>query len=249
MSARLKERVALVTGGAMGMGAAHVRAFVAEGARVVVADVAEAEGSALAESLGDAATFVNLDVTDADQWARAISATLELFGRLNVLVNNAGIFTTGALGEYPVDVWNKTLAVNLTGAFLGMSSALPALKAAAPSSVINVSSTAGIEGYAGCVGYSASKWGLRGLTRSAALELAGEGVRVNSVHPGAIATPLLAGVRDFGEADLEGSSLNRLARPEEITGLVIYLASDESSFCTGAEFVIDGGITAGAVPR
>lgn len=249
MTGRLEGKVALITGGAMGMGAAHARAFVAEGARVAIADVAEAAGRALAEDLGTNACFVRLDVTDPDQWIRAVASVLGDFRKLNVLVNNAGIFTPGPLDGYSLERWNKTLAVNLTGAFLGIQATLGAVTSAAPASIINVSSTAGIEGYAGCVAYSASKWGLRGLTRSAALELASQGIRVNSVHPGAIATPLMAEVRSFGESDLEGNTLDRLARPEEISGLLVYLASDESSFCTGAEFVIDGGITAGAIPR
>jgi 3alpha(or 20beta)-hydroxysteroid dehydrogenase len=248
MAGRLAGKVALVTGGAMGMGAAHARAFVAEGAQVVVADVNDAAGRELTNSLGGSASFVHLDVTDPNQWAFAVQATKEQFGTLNVLVNNAGIFTTGHIAEYPLEVWDKTLAVNLTGAFLGIQAALLSLMAAAPSSVVNVSSTAGLEGYAGCAGYSASKWGLRGLTRSAALELAEHGIRVNSVHPGAIATPLLHSVREIRDNDLTGTTLTRLARPEEVSGLLVYLASDESSFCTGAEFVVDGGITAGSVP-
>ncbi|MFF3569198.1 glucose 1-dehydrogenase [Nocardia jiangxiensis] len=247
MTGRLEDKVALITGGAMGMGAAHARAFVAEGARVIIADLADQQGAQLAESLGDAAYFVHLDVTDAAQWDAAISDSVEHFGKLNVLVNNAGIFTTGSLEEYTVQTWDKTIAVNLTSAFLGLKAAVGRLAAAAPASVVNISSTAGLQGYPGFHGYSASKWGLRGLTRSAALELAERGIRVNSVHPGGIATPLLEGTRDIDESDFQGSTLNRLARPEEVTGLLVYLASDESSFATGAEFVVDGGVTAGSV--
>lgn len=248
MSGRLQGKVALITGAAMGMGAAHARAFVAEGAQVLIADLADEQGSALAESLGGAAHFVHLDVTDQTQWERAVAAAGETFGKLNILVNNAGIFTTGSLEDYTLHTWDKTIAVNLTSAFLGLKAAVGALAAAAPASVVNISSTAGLQGYPGFHGYSASKWGLRGLTRSAALELAERGIRVNSVHPGGIATPLLEAFRDIEENDLQGSSLTRLARPEEITGLLIYLASDESSFVTGAEHVIDGGITAGSTP-
>lgn len=248
MNGRLEGKVALITGGAMGMGAAHARAFVAEGAQVVVADVADEKGAALAETLGDSGHFVHLDVTDAEQWHSAVAETLDRFGKLNILVNNAGIFTTGSLEEYSLDAWDKTLAVNLTSAFLGLKAAVSALTDSAPSSVVNISSTAGLQGYPGFHGYSASKWGLRGLTRSAALELADHTVRVNSVHPGGIATPLLEAIREIDEGDLEGSTLKRLARPEEITSMLIYLASDESSFVTGAEFVIDGGVTAGSTP-
>ncbi|MEU6419634.1 glucose 1-dehydrogenase [Streptomyces spiralis] len=246
MSGRLEGKVALITGGAMGMGAAHARAFVAEGAQVVIADLADEEGAALAKDLGDSGHFVHLDVTDPAQWDTAVAETIERFGRLNVLVNNAGIFTTGLLEEYSLQTWDKTIAVNLTSAFLGLKAAVSALADSAPSSVVNISSSAGLQGHPGFHGYSASKWGLRGLTRSAALELADRTIRVNSVHPGGIATPLLKAIREIDESDLEGSTLKRLARPEEITGILIYLASDESSFVTGAEFAIDGGITAGS---
>ncbi|MGP6172226.1 glucose 1-dehydrogenase [Microbacterium sp. A196] len=247
MTGRLAGKTALITGGAMGMGAAHARAFVAEGAQVVIADLADDAGTALADELGDAARFVHLNVTDPAQWESAVAETVGHFGKLNVLINNAGIFTTGSLEEYTLETWDKTLAINLTGAFLGLKSAVAALAEAAPASVVNISSTAGIEGYPGFHGYSASKWGLRGLTRSAALELADRSIRVNSVHPGGIATPLLQALRTIEESDLEGSTLERLARPEEITGLLVFLASDESSFVTGAEHVIDGGVTAGTM--
>ncbi|MBT2248177.1 glucose 1-dehydrogenase [Arthrobacter sp. BHU FT2] len=247
MSGRLSGKVALITGGAMGLGAAHARAFVEEGAQVVIADLADDKGEELAKELGDAGLFVHLDVADPDQWDVAVAQSVDHFGKLNVLINNAGIFTTGCLEEYSLKTWDKTIAVNLTGAFLGLKSAVAALAKAAPSSVVNISSTAGVQGYPGFHGYSASKWGLRGLTRSAALELADRTIRVNSVHPGGIATPLLHAVREIDESDFAGSTLKRLARPEEITGIVVHLASDESSFVTGAEFVIDGGITAGSM--
>ncbi len=247
MAGRLSGKVALVTGAASGMGAEAARAFVAEGARVAVADVDDVGGGALAGELGESGIFVHLDVTDAAQWEAAVQSAVGTFGRLDVLVNNAGIFTTGAVADYSLETWQRTLAVNLTGAFLGLKASLAWLAASAPASVINVSSTAGIEGYPGCAGYSASKWGLRGLTRSAALELADQRVRVNSIHPGAIATPLLEKVRPLSGGAAEGSTLVRPGRPQEVSGLMVYLASDESSFCTGSEFVVDGGITAGSV--
>jgi 3alpha(or 20beta)-hydroxysteroid dehydrogenase len=244
---RLSGKVALITGAASGMGAATATAFVNEGAQVVIADVNDAGGVALSDALGRAAIFIHLDVTDPAQWASAVQTSQGEFGKLNVLVNNAGIFTTGGLADYPLDTWDRTLAINLTGAFLGLQASLIALVDAEPASVINVSSTAGIEGYPGCAGYSASKWGLRGLTRSAALELAGSGVRVNSVHPGAVATPLLEQVSPLGDDAFSGSTLERPGRPDEVSGLMVYLASDESTFCTGSEFVVDGGITAGSM--
>ncbi|MEQ5871548.1 SDR family oxidoreductase [Sagittula sp. NFXS13] len=246
---RLAGKTALITGAAMGMGAAVARMFVEEGANVVLADVAEDEGRQLAKDLGDErALFVLLDVTDPAAWEAAVAATTERFGQLNILVNNAGIFNTGSLEDYPLETWHQTIAINLTGPFLGLRAARDALVAGVPSSVINISSTAGLQGYPGFYGYSASKWGVRGLTRSAALELADVGIRVNSVHPGGVATPLMDGVAHHPGSDPGASSLNRLARPEEIGNLILFLASDEASYCTGSEYVADGGHTAGVIP-
>lgn len=245
MTDRLAGKVALITGGAMGMGAAHVRAFVAEGAKVVVADIADDTGRALVAELGDAASYVHLDVTDAAGWEAAVNHTVETYGLLNVLVNNAGIYSIGPLEDYTPEQWNRTIAINLTGPYLGMRSALAALTAAAPASVINVSSTAGIQGYTGYHAYSASKWGLRGLTRSTAIELAERGIRVNSVHPGAIKTPLITSIMEVSDEDTTGNTLHRFAQPEEVSGLIVYLASDEASFVNGGEYVIDGGHSAG----
>ncbi|MGM0930545.1 MAG: glucose 1-dehydrogenase [Actinomycetota bacterium] len=247
MSGRLEGKTALITGAAMGMGAAHARAFIAEGAQVLIADMAKDQGQALADELGEKAAFVELNVTESMSWANAVETTLERFGKLDTLVNNAGIFTTGSLEDYSEETWDETLAVNLKGAFLGMKAAVTHLAAASPGSIINISSTAGIEGYTKQLGYSASKWGLRGLTRSAALELADRGIRVNSVHPGAVATPLIEQFKQISDSDFEGSTLKRFARPEEISGLLVFLASDEASFVTGSEYVIDGGITAGTM--
>ena len=247
MTGRLDGKRALITGAARGMGAAHARAFVAEGARVVLADVADDEGRALAAELGDVARYVHLDVTDAEGWTAAVRVAEEEFGGLDVLVNNAGVFLRAPLEETTPETWHRILDINLTGPFLGMRAALGALTASGRGSIVNVSSTAGMEGYPGYHAYGASKWGLRGLTKSAALELASVGIRVNSLHPGGVATPLIEAFREITDADLEGSTLTRLARPEEVTGLVVFLAGDESSYCTGAEFVVDGGITAGTL--
>lgn len=247
MSNRLNSKVALITGAASGMGASHARAFVREGARVMIADINDDAGTALAAELGDAARYVHLNVTSAEDWESAVAATLDAFGALHVLVNNAGILDGGALGDYPVERWQRTLDINLTGPFLGMSAAVEALKASAPASVINISSTAGLEGIAGMHGYTASKFGLRGLTKSAALELAGSHVRVNSVHPGSIQTPMTAVMGEQKPIDFSETTLTRPAAPEEVTSVVLFLASDESSFSTGAEFVVDGGITAGKI--
>ena len=239
---RLTNKVALISGGARGMGEAHARAVVAEGGRVMIGDILDEQGNALAAELGDRAAFVHLDVTRLDDWRRAVDATLQAFGKLNVLVNNAGITTFGAIGAYTEDDWNTMLAVNLTSQFLGITAALPALKRHAPSSVINISSTAGLQGTAGLHGYTVTKWGVRGLTKSVAMEVGADDVRVNSVHPGIIHTPMIDG---FDVSSLGQGALHRGGRPEEVSPMVVYLASDESSYCTGSEFVVDGGITAG----
>ena len=245
MTGRLAGKKALITGAARGMGAAHARAFVREGAQVLIADLAEDEGRALADELGEAARFVALDVANEAGWAHAVATATEEFGGLDVLVNNAGIFVQASLQDTSLETWNRVLAINLTSAFLGIRAAREALSASGHGSIINVSSTAGLEGYPGQHAYGASKWGLRGLTKTAALELADAGVRVNSVHPGGIATPLIEAFREITDEDFVGSTLKRLARPEEVTGLVVFLASDEASFCTGSEYAVDGGITAG----
>ncbi len=224
------------------MGAAHARAIVAEGGRVVIGDLLDAEGAALAAELGDHARYVHLDVTVEDDWTAAVATALAAFGALNVLVNNAGITTFGRIGEVTREEWDRTIAIDLTGAFLGMSAAIGALRRNAPSSIINISSTAGLQGSAELHSYTAAKWGLRGLTKSVAMEVGGSNVRVNSVHPGVIYTPMIEG---FDVSSLGGGALGRGAAPEEVAALVVYLASDESSFSTGAEFVVDGGITAG----
>ncbi|MHB8693892.1 MAG: SDR family oxidoreductase [Solirubrobacteraceae bacterium] len=244
MGHRLEGKVALISGGARGMGASHARALVAQGSSVVIADILDAEGEALSAELGDAAIYVQLDVTDRDQWADAVSAALERFGKLNVLVNNAGIATVGAIGEYAPTQWDAIIAVNLTGVFNGITASLDALRAGAPSSIINISSTAGVQGYSKLPGYNASKFGVRGLTKSVALDLGVHDVRCNSVHPGAVATPMTAGL----DAAQKHVAMRRLGQPEELSNLIVFLASDESSFSTGAEFVADGGETAGLAP-
>jgi 3alpha(or 20beta)-hydroxysteroid dehydrogenase len=237
--------VALITGGARGLGESHARAMVAEGAKVMIADVLDAEGAAVAAELSDDVGYVHLDVTDREQWARAVAATVERFGMLNVLVNNAGIASARRIDRYTPEQWDAIIAVNLTGVFNGIHAALDALKAAAPSSIINVSSTAGLQGYSKLPGYTASKFGVRGLTKSVALDLGAYGVRCNSVHPGAVSTPMTAGL-DISQHHV---ALGRLGRPVEISNLVVFLASDESSYSTGAEFTADGGETAGIATR
>ncbi|MCE3551225.1 SDR family oxidoreductase [Pseudonocardia sp. RS11V-5] len=240
---RLQDKVALISGGARGMGAAHARAIVHEGGRVVLGDVLEAEGKALADELGDSARFVPLDVTREEDWGAAVRAATDAFGKLNVLVNNAGICTVGSLFDYTLEDWNHIIGVNLTGQFLGIRAAVSALLESAPSSIINISSTQGVEGIAELHGYTASKFGVRGLTKSAALELASRNVRANTICPGTIATPMNEGL------DVSGfNPMNRKADPAEVSSLVVYLASDESSFISGTEILVDGGELAGHGP-
>lgn len=241
---RLDGKVALISGGARGMGESHARAMVAQGAKVVLGDILDAEGQALAKELGDSAVYVHLDVTSREQWAAAVDTALKTFGKLNVLVNNAGIANFGPIGEFTPEQWDTVIAINLTGVFNGINAAVEALKAAAPSSIINISSTAGLQGYAALPGYNAAKFGVRGLTKSVALDLGIHNVRCNSVHPGAVATPMTAGLNTAQKH----VALRRVGRSEELSHLVVFLASDESSFSTGAEFVADGGETAGLAP-
>ena len=244
MNNRLDGKVALVTGASRGMGASHARAIVQNGGRVVIADVLDEAGEALATALGSAAAYTHLDVTDRNEWDAAVAFTLSTFGTYNVLVNNAGITNFGRLGEYDAATWERTIAINLTGPFLGITASLEALKAAAPASVINVASGSAFHGQAGLHGYTASKWGLRGFTKSAALELGQYGIRVNAVHPGVIKTPMTEGL------DLSAllGPLGRAGEPEDLSNMVVYLASDESSFSTGADFIVDGGSLAGPAP-
>jgi 3alpha(or 20beta)-hydroxysteroid dehydrogenase len=238
---RVDGKVALISGGARGMGASHARALVAEGARVVVGDILDFQGKALAEELGQAARFVHLDVTQRDQWKAAVEAAVRAFGTLNVLVNNAGIVNANTLQNFPLADWQQIIDVNLTGTFLGMQAAVEPMIAAGGGSMINISSVEGLRGSPGLYGYVASKFGVRGLAKAAALELAPHGIRVNSIHPGLIRTAMTAGIPE----DFLQIPLGRGAAPAEVSTCVVYLASDESSYSTGQEFVVDGGLTIG----
>lgn len=234
---RVDGKVVLISGGARNIGGASARALVAEGARVVIGDVLDDEGKALAEELGDPARYLHLDVTSDEDWRAAVELAVSEFGKLDVLFNNAGIFNGGPLNRYKRDQWQQMLDVNLTGPFLGMRAATDALIAAGGGSIINTSSIEGLRGTPWAHGYVASKWGLTGLTKSAAMELAPHGIRVNSLHPGRISTP----ATDQMPEDLIPIPLGRPGKPEEVASFVVFLASDESSFATGAEFVVDGG--------
>ncbi|MGW0247955.1 glucose 1-dehydrogenase [Nocardia goodfellowii] len=238
---RLTGKVALISGGARGMGAAHARALVAEDARVVLGDILDDEGAALAKELGDNAAYVPLDVREKQPWVDAVAEAVQRFGALNVLVNNAGIVNGNLLVDFELSEWQRIIDINLTGTFLGMQAAVPAMIEAGGGSIVNISSVEGMRGSPGLHGYTATKFAVRGLTKSTALELAQYNIRVNSVHPGLITTPMTEGI----PADFLQIPLKRAADPAEVSNLVTYLASDESSYSTGAEFVIDGGLTAG----
>ena len=235
---RVDGKVALISGAARGMGASHARLLAAEGARVVLGDVLDDEGRAVAEEIGDAARYVHLVVTSPDDWAAAVGLTLNAFGTLNVLVNNAGIVYRRRLRNLERERWQRVLDVNLTGTMLGMRAVIEPMTAAGGGSIINMSSIQAMRGTPGNHGYVASKWAIRGLTKSAALELAPNNIRVNSLHPGMIRTPMTAHMPE----DLVSSPLGRIGEPVEVSTFVLFLASDESSFATGAEFVMDGGL-------
>ena len=235
---RVSGKVVLISGGAQGMGAAHARALVAEGAKVVIGDILDEPGGALAEELGDSARYVHLDVTQADQWDAAVATVVEAYDALTGLVNNAGIVALGKIGSFDMDQWQKVIDVNLTGTFLGMQAVVGEMKKAGSGSIINVSSIEGLRGAPMVHPYVASKWAVRGLAKSAALELGRRNIRVNSVHPGFIKTPMTEHFPD----DMVIAPLGRHGQSSEVASFVVFLISDESSFATGAEFVVDGGL-------
>jgi 3alpha(or 20beta)-hydroxysteroid dehydrogenase len=246
--AALEGKVALITGAARGVGEATARRFVAEGARVVLADVRDDAGSVLAAELGDAARFEHLDVSSETSWQTAVEHIRDRESHLEVLVNNAAILTFGSLLETTPEQYLDVLRVNQLGPFLGMRAAAPLLIASGAGSIVNLSSTQGIEGFPGLVAYVSSKFAVRGMTKTVALELASQNVRVNSVHPTGIRTPMLEELgsgRGGGAGAGARIPMGRLCAPEEVAAMILFLASDESSMCTGAEFLVDGGATAG----
>jgi 3alpha(or 20beta)-hydroxysteroid dehydrogenase len=241
--ARFDGTVALVSGGARGMGAAHVRALVDEGAKVVFGDILDDEGKRLESDLGGSARYVHLDVTDLAQWAEAVALAESTFGPVSLLVNNAGIVVFGSLADTSPDDFRRVIDINLTGTYLGMHAAIPSLRKAGGGAIINISSTAGLMGYAGIGAYVASKWGVRGLTKAAAMELGGDGIRVMSIHPGPIRTPMTAGMTDAVTA---AQPIARMGEPDEVAKLLLFMAAD-ATFSTGSEWVVDGGAALGPV--
>ena len=248
---RLDGKVALITGGARGMGKSHVRHFVEQGARVVFGDVLDERGEAVAAALGpDSCRYVHHDVTREADWDRAVALATETFGKLDVCVNNAGVLAFGSITEMPLAEFRRIMDVNAVGCWLGMKSVIEPMKSAGGGSIVNISSIEGLTGAADTSAYAASKFAIRGMTKSAAQELGRFGIRVNSVHPGGILTRMVLETAESmdperGERYIKAIPLGRFGQSVEVSRLVAFLASDDSSYCTGTEFVADGGILSG----
>ncbi len=242
MTMSLDGVVAVVTGAARGMGAQHVRGLAAAGARVVATDVLADLGEALADELGDSVVFRHLDVTSEAEWNDVVASTEAEWGPVGVLVNNAGIVQFGSIENLTLDGWQRTIDINLTGVWLGLHTVVPSMKRAGGGAIVNISSTAGLQGYANLGAYVASKWGVRGLTKTAAIELGAFDIRVNSIHPGPIRTAMLEGLSDEIAAS---QPIARVGEPEEVTAMLMFILQ-EATYSTGHEFIIDGGTTVGS---
>ena len=244
MGERLAGKVALITGAARGQGAAEAELFAAEGARVILADVLDADGEAAAARIGEAASYRRLDVTDESAWDAIVAGIVEDHGKLDVLVNNAGIYRNAPVTEMDQETYRLVIEVNQIGVWLGMKACGRQMIEQQSGSVVNISSTAGFRARPGAIAYTASKFAVRGMTKVAAREWGRFGIRVNSIHPGPIETAMLQQVPGY-ESDpqrfLRNVPLRRAADPSEVANLALFLASDESSFCTGSEFLVDGG--------
>lgn len=241
---RLDGKVAIITGAAQGMGAAHAKLFIENGAKVILTDLNEEKGQVFAAELGENALFVKQNVASEEDWATVIAKAEEAFGPVNVLVNNAGITMAKNMLDITVEEYRRIVDINQVSVFLGMKTVAASMMKAGGGSIVNISSMNGL--VAGAVGYTDTKFAVRGMTKAAAINLAPMGIRVNSVHPGVIATPMV--VQEDTKAAVEAFSqhipLKRVAQPEEVSKMILFLASDESSYSTGSEFVIDGGLTA-----
>ena len=247
---RLEGKVALISGGARGMGAAEARLFASEGAKVVLGDVLESEGHQVEAEIAEAggeAVFVPLDVTSEADWQRAVDTAIERFGGLHILVNNAGIWNGGNVETQTVEGWDQIMDINAKGVFLGTRAAIPAMRESGSGSIVNISSVAGIIGSVGATAYNASKGAVRILTKSTAVQYAGEGIRCNSVHPGPIETQMIREVYPDDEtrnSRVSAIPMGRMGEMDDVAKGVLFLASDEASYMTGSELVIDGGATA-----
>ena len=250
MSQGLQGKVAIVTGGARGIGSASVRALVKEGAAVVITDVLDGEGDALARELcgeGANARYAHLDVSSEEQWQAVVDRTVRDLGHVDVLVNNAGIGTMEDVEQETAEGWDRVVAINQRGVWLGMKAVVPGMKANGGGSIVNLSSIFGaVGGFGSSVAYHATKGAVRLMSKNAAIRYAKEGIRVNSVHPGFIDTPMLAAVKGtpFEQTMVDGTPMGRLGRPEEIGSVIAFLAGDAASYMTGSEVYVDGGWTA-----
>jgi 3alpha(or 20beta)-hydroxysteroid dehydrogenase len=246
---RLDGKVALITGAARGTGEACARRFVAEGAQVVLSDILDARGQAVAKDLGMPARYVHLDVASEADWQQAVAATLTGLGRIDVLVNNAAVLHLASLEHTSLADWNRLVEVNQTGVFLGIRAVAPAMRRAGGGSIVNISSIDGLEGMNYVSAYAATKWAVRGLTRCAALELGRAGIRVNAVCPAAGSEEMAAPWRPPGSPDesgyMERRPIPRRGTPQDVVGMILFLASDESAFCTGGDYPVDGGHSSG----
>ncbi len=238
----LDGRVALVTGGARGQGAAEAAIFAREGATVVITDVLDEQGERRAGEIG--CGYLHLDVTSESGWAEVVADTVKRYGRIDVLMNNAGIFQPARLLNTTTEMWNRTVAINQTGVFLGMRTVVPAMiEAGNGGSIINTSSIAGLEGGFGATAYVATKWAVTGMTKTVAKEVGRHGIRVNSIHPGVIVTDMIEDMVSGKEEKIASRQpIQRLGQPEDIAEMALFLASDRSSYCSGQAFTVDGGV-------
>lgn len=249
MKTDLTGKVAIITGGASGMGAEHARLFAARGAKVVITDVNEENGTAVASEIGESAIFIKHDVTSESDWETVVAKTIETFGQIDILVNNAGILIMKSIEDTSIDDYKKLMTINVDSVFIGIKAVVPHMKERGTGSIVNISSAAGLVGQPSALAYTASKFAVRGMTKSAAIDLGLFGIRVNSVHPGSIATPMTAGNGVKEGSPLPLAAINRNAAPEEVSEVVAFLASDAASYVTGAEYVVDGGLTIGDTPQ